>query len=75
MDPINNLGFEHRLFEKSLFSIKEYLISDSSRSKLKELDTLIDSLINMMDKIHFTKEEELLFPLIEKMGISYDSPH
>jgi hemerythrin-like domain-containing protein len=73
MDPITNLAFEHRLLEKSLFSIKEYLLTDIRVSKQKELETLLNSLGNMIDKIHFTKEEELFFPVIEKIGISYNS--
>ena len=73
MDPINNLQYEHRLLEKSLFSIKEYLFSDIAILKLKDLDILISSLINMIDKIHLTKEDELLFPLIEKIGIRNNS--
>jgi len=68
LDELDRLANEHELFEKALFSIrcnitKNFSSRSIDRSKISELLTFLS---HFSIDVHFEREEDILFPLIEQ---------
>ncbi len=65
---------EHEMIERAMAVLKEQLLKlqDGNQDKVK-MERAIDFLLEFGDKIHNKKEENYLFPLMEKRGIPGES--
>ncbi|MEM4071276.1 MAG: hemerythrin domain-containing protein [Thermoplasmata archaeon] len=68
LDELDRLANEHELFEKALFSIncnitKNFSSRSIDRSKIAELLTFLS---HFSIDVHFEREEDILFPLLER---------
>lgn len=72
MRPTDILMQEHRVIEQVLDCLEAMASSAESHSELDQQDakSVIDFFRNFADKCHHGKEEECLFPLLEKKGFS-----
>lgn len=61
---------EHEMIERSMAVLRHCLENiDKSAGKPRQMARALDFLLEFGDKIHNTKEEEFLFPLMEERGI------
>jgi hemerythrin-like domain-containing protein len=72
VDPIQELSNEHRAVEQSL-EIFERIVLRTEKGEAfeaEDLEHLMDFFQIFVDTCHHGKEEELLFPAIEDLGVS-----
>ena len=73
MNPINELLAEHEAVRKTLKILKRIGQDVAKTGKIENpehLDQLFDFFITFVDRCHHSKEEELLFPALEEVGVS-----
>jgi hemerythrin-like domain-containing protein len=73
MNPINELLAEHEAVRKTLKILKRLGQDVAKTGKIENpehLDQLFDFFITFVDRCHHSKEEELLFPALEEVGVS-----
>jgi len=73
MDPIDRLKSEHEIIQSALLVLQKITIDTTQASllvHLSDIDKLVDFFIQFADKWHHGKEEDLLFPALEEIGIS-----
>ncbi len=71
MNPISELKEEHQAVKVTLAVLRE-IASKLSRGQevdLGHLNQILEFLITFVDKCHHGKEEDLLFPALEKAGV------
>ena len=71
IDPINELKDEHQAVKVTLTILGEVALrlSRGQAVDLAHLDQLLEFLTTFVDKCHHGKEEDLLFPELEKAGV------
>ena len=65
LDLIEHFSADHKLILKNLKKLQDYLDSLSEDSNLEKATELLDTMKKDM-KIHFKKEEEILFPALNR---------
>lgn len=72
ISPINELKDEHQAVKVSLSILGEIALrlSRGQAVDLAHLDQLLEFLTTFVDRCHHGKEEDLLFPELEKAGVS-----
>lgn len=73
MKPIEDLKMEHEAVKitlRVLGSICNEAEKTSELAKTEHLEQLIDFFTTFVDRCHHSKEEELLFPALEAVGVS-----
>jgi len=68
-DPVEILKEEHEITEKSLDILEFFCRLCLDKVLVSDVKELLEFFDQFVDKCHHTKEEDLLFPLIEKRGI------
>ncbi|MCM8787419.1 MAG: hemerythrin domain-containing protein [Candidatus Omnitrophica bacterium] len=66
--PTQVLKEEHKVIKKML-DVIEKIVSDFKEVDKNELESIVDFIKNFADKCHHAKEENKLFPAMEKAGI------
>ncbi|MGE5582192.1 MAG: hemerythrin domain-containing protein [Bacillota bacterium] len=71
VNPINELKDEHQAVKLTLRILGEIStrLIEGKKTEPAHLDELIEFLTTFVDKCHHGKEEELLFPALEKAGV------
>ncbi len=71
MNPISELKDEHQAVKLTLTVLGKIAskLSLGQKVDLTHLDQLLEFLTTFVDKCHHGKEEELLFPALEKAGV------
>ena len=76
MKPINDLKMEHEAVKVTM-RILDSICNDAEKSgqiaNLDHLEQLMEFFKIFVDSCHHTKEEELLFPALEDVGVSNES--
>lgn len=72
MDPIQELSDEHRAVEQSLEIFERIVLRTEQKGEydIEDLRRLIEFFSVFIDTCHHGKEETLLFPAIEDLGVS-----
>jgi len=75
MKPTDDLMNEHKVILHVLESAAEEASRMSSTNEIRpaRIEQLLDFFRGFADKCHHSKEENHLFPLLEKKGMSHDS--
>ncbi len=68
MRPTDILKSEHRIIERMLTVLEKALIL-KDEINIEHIEKIIEFFKNFADKCHHGKEEEMLFPEMEKVGI------
>lgn len=69
----SNLKSEHRIIERALNTLEDLslVLQEKNQGVPPEtLEEILDFIRNFMEKCHHIKEEKILFPLLERRGIS-----
>jgi hemerythrin-like domain-containing protein len=71
MNPISELKDEHQAVKLTLEILGRIsvLLSKGQKVDLAHLDLILEFLTTFVDKCHHGKEEDLLFPALEKAGV------
>ncbi len=73
MNPIEDLKLEHEAV-KSTLRILDSICNDANKTghiaNPDHLEQLLEFFRTFVDKCHHSKEEELLFPALEEVGVS-----
>ncbi|MFH2132267.1 MAG: hemerythrin domain-containing protein [bacterium] len=73
MDPIHRLVSEHEIIQSALLVLQKITNDTAQAGRVVhsgDITKLIDFFIQFADKWHHGKEEDLLFPALEEIGIS-----
>lgn len=73
MNPINELLAEHEAVRTTLQILKRIGQDVAKTGKIpnpEHLDPLFNFFVTFVDRCHHSKEEELLFPALEEVGVS-----
>lgn len=70
-DPLETLEEEHRVIEKVIGVLKHMVkaVKTGVNPTVDDLRNSVDFLRTFADKCHHTKEEDILFPLLEERGV------
>ena len=76
MQAIEGLIEEHRCIEKMLDALEKIdnSLEEGEIVDYRRINHLLELITDMVEKIHHGKEENILFPLMEKYGYKKDAP-